>query len=36
VLIEISDFFIALAMTPSSFIAENIPGKRVIISNFID
>ena len=34
-LIEIIDFLIALATTPSSFMAENISGKRVIISNFI-
>jgi hypothetical protein len=30
------DFLIALAITPSSLRAENISGKRVIISNFID
>jgi hypothetical protein len=35
VLIEIRDFFIALAITPSSLMAENISGKRVMMSNFI-
>jgi hypothetical protein len=29
------DFLIALAITPSSLMAENISGKRVMMSNLI-